>query len=121
MADNDHVVTDPPATQPSPSNLAIAAVPPTTDDVAKDGVPAISEVVESVESNVEQEETQGDAPAESDAEGEDEDEQPADSSGRPVSNELYKGLKAIAETLTEFKIKKGGEQVPSIAVGGQHI
>lgn len=51
----------------------------------------------------------------SDAEGEDDPDLVQDNSGRPVSNQLYKELKAITDLLTDFKIKKGGEDYyPSI-------
>lgn len=114
MADEDKPMTDAPttATAESSKDAPAADVPSTNETPAIEKPPATSEVVDSieVEPGVKEEDTQADAQAESDAEGEeDEDDQPADSSSRPVSNELYKALKAITEALTDFKIKKGGE------------
>jgi hypothetical protein len=112
MADQDQPMVDPPAVQDSSNNQPLtetASNVENADTISK--APDTSEVLDSIEfeSMVKGEDAHGDGQADSDAEGEDDEEQPADSSGRPVSNELYKALKAISDTLTEFKIKKGGE------------
>lgn len=67
---------------------------------------ASSQVVDSIEvdSGVKAEEA---LDARSDAGEDDAQEEGAD--GRPVSNALYKALKAITEILTDFKVTKGNE------------
>jgi hypothetical protein len=111
MADQDQPMIDPPAAQTGPTDTQPAEALPTAEKPGDEKTEIAAEVLNSieVEPNVKEEDAQGDAPADSDAEGEDDDEQMADSSGRPVSNELYKALKAIADALTDFKVKKSGE------------
>jgi hypothetical protein len=112
MADQDQRMADPPEAQNQPTQPQVAETASAVENATNQNQEAAAEVVDSieVEPRVKEEDAQADdAPGESDAEGEDDDEQPAESSGRPVSNELYKALKAISDTLTEFKIKKGGE------------
>lgn len=111
MADQDQPMADAPSTEIPPAAQPTAEITTTNGVTAGEKPAAASEVVDSieVEPKVKEEDAQADAPGESDAEGEDDDDQPADSSGRPVSNEVYKALKAISDILTEFKIKKGGE------------
>ena len=99
MADEDKTMsdappTDAPARVQEPSNTAevhdsIEVEPAVrVDDVDNQDVDAAGE--------------------DSDAAGE-EDQDDAGGNGRPVSNALYKALKAITENLSEFKIKKGNE------------
>lgn len=111
MADEDKPMNEVPSTEHSSTDAPAADVPSTTDNTSNEKPPATSEVVDSieVEPSVKEEDAQGDAQGDSDAEGEEDDDQHADSSSRPVSNELYKALKGIAEALSDFKVKKGGE------------
>jgi hypothetical protein len=93
MAEEDTPMNDAPSA---------AETKPEPEPKEPESTPAIVDSIE-VENNAQEEEA-------SDAEGDDDPEVP-DKSGRPVSLPVYKALKAITDTLLEFKIKKGGEYV----------
>ena len=85
----------------------------TTEDAPKTTEATDNGVLESIEVEEKDKEPQS-TPAKEDAAAEDsdadgEDDIGIDTSGRPVSNRLYKALKGITDTLIDFKVKKSGE------------
>jgi hypothetical protein len=100
------------AEEDTPMSDAPAAEEPKPEPKESESTPAIVDSIE-VENNDQEEEV---LPEASDAEGDDDPEVP-DKSGRPVSLPVYKALKAITDTLLEFKVKKGGEYVTRLAAG----
>jgi hypothetical protein len=87
MAETDTVMTDAP--------------------VEASEAPASPQVVDSIE--VEPDVKAEDGQAGSEQGDGDTQEDLGGSDGRPVSNAQYRALKAIADTLTDFKIQKGNE------------
>jgi chromatin structure-remodeling complex subunit RSC1/2 len=109
QADTDKAMPDAPPAEPP-----IDSDPPGEPDQPQNSVVESIEVDSKPEEPVEPEAApkEDEAPAEDsdeDAAGEDDPDLEQDTSGRPVSNRLYKHLKAITDVLTDFKVKVRGE------------